>query len=226
MFRCRACLAAFSQNADLVLHNRNVQCSLSKVPPLSKPTNIAAVSQSSSTTATHHPTTSVTSRDPTPPAFVPSLVENHEDAGGDGFNSPSISKVPDGSDESEYFIFTDVFQIPFSIISTVDFLEYFMRQCRLQHTNDALPNLIHEDECSDSFAADMGALQDNLLWTSPNYKLLSEYANSMSLSDSDTSKLIMLVSFISSRFHYFYLLLGNGIHSLHHLFCNFVDTCY
>jgi hypothetical protein len=26
MFRCRACSAAFSQNADLVLHNRNVQC--------------------------------------------------------------------------------------------------------------------------------------------------------------------------------------------------------
>ena len=43
MFRCRACLAAFSQNADLVLHNRNVQCSLSKIPSLSNATNIPAL---------------------------------------------------------------------------------------------------------------------------------------------------------------------------------------
>ena len=61
-----------------------------------------------------------------------------------------------------------------------DFMEYFLRKCHLDNDEDASPHPTYENDCSDTFAADMSALQDDCLWSSPNYKLVSEYANSMS----------------------------------------------
>ena len=48
MFRCRACSAAFSQNADLVLHNRNVQCTLLTPPVTSNVITSGSVNDQSS----------------------------------------------------------------------------------------------------------------------------------------------------------------------------------
>jgi hypothetical protein len=105
-----------------VLPNWNVQFSFSKIPSLSNVTNIPALGQSLSTPATLHPTTSVTSGNAPPLGFAPSLFEHHEDAGGDGFNPPSISVIPYGSDENEQFLFTAVFQISNFIFSHWRFL--------------------------------------------------------------------------------------------------------
>jgi hypothetical protein len=73
-------------------------------------------------------------------------------------------------------------------------MEYFLRECCAEPKTDASSQNILEDDCSDSFAAEISELYDSLIWTSPNYKLVSEYANSMSFSDSDTAKLLVLVS--------------------------------
>ena len=73
-------------------------------------------------------------------------------------------------------------------------MEYFLRECCAEPKTDASSQNIIDDDCSDSFAAEISELNDTLLWTSPNYKLVSEYANSMSFSDSDTAKLLVLVS--------------------------------
>ena len=73
-------------------------------------------------------------------------------------------------------------------------MEYFLRKsCAEPMTDASSPNIL-EDDCSDSFAAEISELHDSVTWNSPNYKLVSEYANSMSFSDSDTAKLLVLVS--------------------------------
>ena len=56
MTRCRACLAALSQNADLELHNRNVQYSLPKTPSRGPSRYIAEIDQFLSKSVTLPPT--------------------------------------------------------------------------------------------------------------------------------------------------------------------------
>ena len=49
------------------------------------------------------------------------------------------------------------------------------------------------NEPSDEFVSDMDKLSDNLKWRSKNYRIISEYSNSMSLSDSSIEQLLLLV---------------------------------
>ena len=98
---------------------------LVEIPSLSNATNIADLGQSLSTLMTLHLTTSVTTGNAPPLGFFPSLFEHHENAGGYGFNPPSISVVPDGSDEYEQFVFTAVFQIHIFIFCHCRFLIRF-----------------------------------------------------------------------------------------------------
>jgi len=111
----------------------------------------------------------------------------------------------------------------FNLLSSnylIDFMEYFLRQCISDADKEASSEQpSQDDECSDSFAADISDLQDRLLWTSPNYKLVSEYASSMSLSDSDTSKLLVLVSLSHYCVFYFVCVVSLGFaHALQFLY--------
>ena len=100
MFRCRACSAAFSQNADLVLHNRNVQCTLFP-PPMSK--NVIT-----STSLNDHSSMRKETLLSTPTELsdrAPLQAPNEENIQSAGFTtSVQPTEMPVDSDESLYII--------------------------------------------------------------------------------------------------------------------------
>ena len=50
------------------------------------------------------------------------------------------------------------------------------------------------NEPSDEFVSDMDTFCNTMKWRSKNYRIISEYSNSMSLSDSSIEQLLLLVS--------------------------------
>ena len=123
MFRCRACFTTFSQNADLVLHNRNVQCS---VLPSNASTG-ALTNHSSIPTATRQTETLL--QKPLiehPDSALPSQHSAPEEYSNDCAHIDSVlpqATMHGAPDEScNYF---DLLTSNYLI----DFMEYFLRQC-------------------------------------------------------------------------------------------------
>ena len=79
----RACLAAFSQDTNLELHNRNVQFSLPKTSSCGPSTKIAEVDQLLSKSVTLPQPNTIVSVNAPPPACVAPLVQDHGDSGGE-----------------------------------------------------------------------------------------------------------------------------------------------
>jgi hypothetical protein len=72
----------------------------------------------------------------------------------------------------------------------LDFPNHHAAQAHLEQdsTDDE-----RDTDPSESFKAQMDKMYSSLVWRSSNYKLISEYANSMCLSDSSTTQLLSLV---------------------------------
>ena len=83
----------------------------------------------------------------------------------------------------------DTFSVSFVI---VDFSHHNAAQANIQEDDD--DDNAGADDTSDHFRAQMDRMYSCLVWRSLNYKLISEYANSMCLSDSSTTQLLTLVS--------------------------------
>ena len=102
---------------------------------------------------------------------------------------------------------TILFGITFSLS---DFLQSYVRDAVTSIDNeegdafdsDGNPQYTsgdHED-ASDDLVRDMDALMTSISWRSKNYRLISEYSNSMSLSDSSVEQLLKLVSQMRALF--------------------------
>ena len=65
-----------------------------------------------------------------------------------------------------------------------------------------------QNEPSDDFVMAMDQISQSIQWRSKNYRILSEYSNSMSLSDSSIEQLLLLVRFIQLISHSVYFLLS------------------
>jgi hypothetical protein len=57
------------------------------------------------------------------------------------------------------------------------------------------------NEPSDEFVSDMDTFCKTMKWRSKNYRIISEYSNSMSLSDSSIEQLLLLVSITTVCIH-------------------------
>jgi len=73
----------------------------------------------------------------------------------------------------------------------LDFATFNAAQAHFEQ--DSSENECEADHPSESFKAQMYNMYSSLVWRSANYKLISEYANSMCLSDSATTQLLSLV---------------------------------
>ena len=66
-----------------------------------------------------------------------------------------------------------------------------------EHQDTSLNNIWsngENNEPSDEFASDMDTFCKTMKWRSKIYRIISEYSNSMSLSDSSIEQLLLLVS--------------------------------
>ena len=80
-------------------------------------------------------------------------------------------------------------------------MDAYVRDAAIQ---DNTPDSAEKDACSDGdhndpsqdFVIDMDNLSQSMRWRSKNYRIISEYSNSMSLSDSSIEQLLLLVSHI------------------------------
>ena len=78
-----------------------------------------------------------------------------------------------------------------------DFVDAYVHNAVLHNAPDASAGQTWSDgdnnDPSEDFVTNMDKLSNTLKWRSNNYRLISEYSNSMSLSDSSIEQLLLLV---------------------------------
>ena len=166
MSRCRACLAAFSQNAWVTQWKYQLLF-------VENPIRVDRVQTSQKMTNYHRhwwrflwPNTIVSGNAP-PSACVASLVQDRGD-GGDGWNPASFLLLLDGSNESEPSL-----KFPTNT-NNVIFINCRFHGIILARCHWCVVECNSRRRVSTaSFAAEMSALHDKVFWMSPSYNLES-----------------------------------------------------